>query len=71
MNGEAMKVNGETYQIGTMKQIAGRQHMVYNTMPGLSLIGFVRIGKNGQPTKEVISLSTAQIDSLTKVGTIQ
>jgi hypothetical protein len=70
-NGTPVTIDGKTYEIGTRKNIGGLDFEVYNTMPGLQLIGFAKIGKNGKRTSKTASYSFEQIQRYTKIGSIR
>lgn len=73
-NGTAIAINNKVYEIGTKVEIAGNAYEVYNTMPALQLIGFSKLGKNGQRlnlnSKNHMSLSFDQVAKFSKLGAI-
>lgn len=71
MNGQTVTVSNIEFKVGGQHVIAGKTHVVYNTMPELSLVAFVQLTKSGKPSAKTISLSYTQIDSLAIVNGIK
>lgn len=72
-NGTAVIINNKVYEIGTVVEIAGAKHEVYNTMPGLNLIGFAKLTKSGKRASmdAAVSLSFDQIAKFSMLGVIK
>lgn len=69
-NGTAVIIREKTFKVGTQATIAGKSYKVYNTMPGLQLVGFTRVSKAGKILKEKMSLSFDQIASFLKLNIV-
>ena len=46
MNGQTVTVSNIEFKVGGQHVIAGKTHVVYNTMPELSLVAFVQLTKS-------------------------